>query len=174
MAERRPVRTRPRPRPARDDHEGLEYDEPEQDEGNEVEDEATDVEVDDVEVDDSRPPRRRRPADDSRRARPRGSARGEESARGKESISAAEAAKLGLRQIAELTGKPTEGVTWVDRSDDDGWTVGVEVVEDRRIPSAADILSIYEIEMDLGGELLSYRRVRRYSRGRGDEGDGGK
>lgn len=87
-------------------------------------------------------------------------------------MSAAEAAKAGLQQIAELTGKPTEGVAWVERSEDDGWVVGVEVVEDRRIPSAADILAIYETEMDPGGEMLSYRRARRYSRGRGDEGNG--
>jgi Gas vesicle synthesis protein GvpO len=87
-------------------------------------------------------------------------------------MTATEAAKLGIRQIAELTGKPTEGIAWVERSADNGWAVGVEVVEDRRIPSAADILAVYETEMDTGGEMLSYRRVRRYSRGRGDEGGG--
>jgi hypothetical protein len=48
----------------------------------------------------------------------------------------------------------------------------VEVVEDRRIPSSTDILSTYETEIADDGELLSYQRVRRYSRGRGDYGDG--
>jgi hypothetical protein len=85
-------------------------------------------------------------------------------------LSAAEAGREGLQQITELTGKEAESVTGVKRSQD-GWTVTVEVVEDRRIPSSTDILATYEAELDNDGELLSYRRVRRYSRGRGDNGD---
>jgi hypothetical protein len=86
-------------------------------------------------------------------------------------LSAARAARAGLHQIAELTGKKPEGVTGVEPADD-GWLVGVEVVEDRRIPSSADILAIYEADVDSEGELASYRRVRRYSRGRGDGSEG--
>ena len=82
-------------------------------------------------------------------------------------LSAARAARAGLRQIAELTGKKPEGVTGVEPAED-GWLVGVEVVEDRRIPSSSDILAIYEADVDSEGELESYRRVRRYSRGRGE------
>jgi hypothetical protein len=52
----------------------------------------------------------------------------------------------------------------------DGWLVTVDVVEDHRIPSSTDILASYEIELGPDGELVSYRRVRRYSRGRGDNG----
>jgi Gas vesicle synthesis protein GvpO len=85
-------------------------------------------------------------------------------------LSAAEAGREGLEQITELTGKNSESVTGVERSQD-GWLVNVEVVEDRRIPSSTDILSTYEAEIDNDGELLSYRRVRRYSRGSGDSGD---
>jgi hypothetical protein len=86
-------------------------------------------------------------------------------------LSAAEASREGLRQVTGLTGKDPESVTGVKRSQD-GWLVSVEVIEDRRIPSSTDILSTYEAEIDDDGELLSYRRVRRYSRGRGDNGDG--
>jgi hypothetical protein len=82
-------------------------------------------------------------------------------------LTAAEAAQRGLDQIAELTGKQAEGVTGVEPGED-GWIVSVEVVEDPRIPSSSDILATYETEFDLSGELLSYRRVRRYARGRGD------
>ncbi len=82
-------------------------------------------------------------------------------------MTAAEAAKAALLQIAELTAKRPEGVTEVERSED-GWTVGIELVEDQRIPSSADILATYEITIDADGQLLSYRRVRRYARGRGD------
>ncbi len=84
-------------------------------------------------------------------------------------MSAAEAGRAGLKQITELTGKAPESVTGVARSKD-GWRVTVEVVEDRRIPSTTDVLATYETEIDGDGELLSYRRVRRYSRGRGDDG----
>jgi hypothetical protein len=82
-------------------------------------------------------------------------------------LSAAEAGREGLRNISELTGKDPEGVTGVTRSED-GWLVTVEVVEDRRIPSSTDVLSTYETEITDDGELLSYQRVRRYARGRGD------
>ncbi len=85
-----------------------------------------------------------------------------------EKTSAAQAAQAGLREIVELTGKDPEGVTGVEPGDD-GWVVGVEVVEDRRIPSSADILAIYEAELDRGGNLLSYRRLQRYPRGKGSE-----
>jgi Gas vesicle synthesis protein GvpO len=87
-------------------------------------------------------------------------------------MSAARAGRYGLRRVAELTGKDPEGVTGVAPSQD-GWLVTVEVVEDRRIPSSTDLLSSYETEIGGDGELLTCRRVRRYSRGRGDsDGDG--
>lgn len=42
----------------------------------------------------------------------------------------------------------------------------VEVVDDRHIPPpSADMLALYEVVLDLDGELLSYRRTRRYRRG---------
>jgi hypothetical protein len=84
-------------------------------------------------------------------------------------LSAAEAGREGLRQIVELTGKDPETVTGVERSTS-GWVVTVEVVEDHRVPSSTDVLATYETEIDGDGELQSYRRTRRYPRGRGDEG----
>ena len=86
-------------------------------------------------------------------------------------LPAAKAGQEGLLQITELTGKDPEGVSGVEPSDD-GWRVTVEVVEDRRIPSSTDLLATYEIELAPDGELVSYRRVRRYARGRGDSGEG--
>jgi hypothetical protein len=83
------------------------------------------------------------------------------------SLTAREAARAALRHIVELTAKQAESITGVERTED-GWTVSLEVVEDRRIPSSADILATYETSVDKDGELTSYRRVRRYSRGRGD------
>lgn len=83
-------------------------------------------------------------------------------------LTAAEAGRYGLQQITELTGKEPETVIGVEPAEDGGWVVTVEVVEDRRIPSATDVLATYEAEIGPGGDLGSYRRLRRYSRGRGD------
>ena len=104
-------------------------------------------------------------ADDERRGTQRRSPHD-----GQAGLTAAKAGQAGLRQIAELTGKEAEGVTGVEPAED-GWVVGVEVVEDKRIPSSTDILATYETEVGMDGELVSYRRVKRYTRGRGDDGD---
>ncbi|QGN46578.1 gas vesicle protein [Micromonospora sp. WMMD558] len=84
-----------------------------------------------------------------------------------EEVSAAEAAREGLRQIVSLTGKDPLGITAIEPTDD-GWLVGVEVVEDHRIPASTDLLGLYEVELDMTGSLLGYRRTRRYQRGKGD------
>jgi hypothetical protein len=81
-------------------------------------------------------------------------------------LAAAEAGAAAVRSIQKLIGKQAEGVTEL-RPSEDGWTVGVEVLEDQRIPSSGDILAVYEVELDEEGELTAYRRVARYQRGRG-------
>ncbi|WP_371780838.1 gas vesicle protein GvpO [Streptosporangium subroseum] len=90
--------------------------------------------------------------------------------RSSRALSAMSAGEVGQRHIAALTGKQSEGVTQVQPAED-GWVVQVEVVEDRRVPSSGDILALYEAEMDMEGNLLSYRRLRRYRRGRGDSSE---
>ena len=54
--------------------------------------------------------------------------------RGPSGCAAAEVAAEAARQLLELTGKEAEGVTGLERTDD-GWTVQVEVLEVRRIPT---------------------------------------
>jgi len=85
-------------------------------------------------------------------------------------MSAADAADAGLRCIVSLIGRQPEAITAVEPAED-GWLVGVEVVEDQRIPSSADILAIYQVQLAGDGTLMSYRRTRRYARGQGDSGD---
>jgi hypothetical protein len=70
--------------------------------------------------------------------------------------------------VEELTGEQPEGVTSLERSED-GWEVGIEVVETHRIPDSTDILAVYRVEVDEEGELVSYHRDRRYYRGRADD-----
>lgn len=79
-------------------------------------------------------------------------------------LSPANVARAAMLQIADLTGHDVEGVISVER-EDNGWAVGVEVVESHRIPDSADILATYEVHLDKNGELSSYRRTKRYLRG---------
>lgn len=81
-------------------------------------------------------------------------------------------ARSASEQLAELTGRDPEGTTGIERTED-GWRIELEVVETRRIPDSADILALYEVQVDEDGELTGYRRLRRYPRGRTDPANGG-
>ncbi|SDC15454.1 gas vesicle protein [Streptomyces prasinopilosus] len=102
----------------------------------------------------------RRPDAGSPRAAP---ARRTGAARGPE-----QAARAALRSLEGLIDHPAEGVSAVRRSDD-GWCVVVDVLEVPRIPDTTSLLASYEVQLDRAGELLEYRRVRRYRRGTADE-----
>jgi hypothetical protein len=79
-------------------------------------------------------------------------------------IRAREAVHLAREYVTEMIDRRPEQMTAV-KPTDDGWIVELEVVTDRRIPSSADMLALYEIELDVDGELLGYQRTRRYIRG---------
>ena len=83
--------------------------------------------------------------------------------------SAAEIVQRARQQLAELTGREAEGVLGVERDEDDGWKVTVEVLELQRVPNSTDLLGCYVVRLDGGGDLLEYQRVRRYARGQADE-----
>ncbi|MFF0453363.1 gas vesicle protein GvpO [Nocardia africana] len=82
-------------------------------------------------------------------------------------LTAAQAAGVAVECLAELTSNPLQGVTSVEPTDD-GWLVEIEVLEDRRIPSSADIMATYQVEIDFDENLLAYRRTGRYHRGSTD------
>jgi Gas vesicle synthesis protein GvpO len=94
-------------------------------------------------------------------------ARDEEADPGTRAGPARVAARRAARHVVDFTGRPAEGVVSIDRADG-GFQVGVEVVETRRIPDTQDVLAIYEVRVDGDGDLLSYRRTRRYLRGQFD------
>ena len=79
-------------------------------------------------------------------------------------VTAGQVAARAAQQLLELTGKESEGVTGLSR-DEGEWTVEVEVLEVRRIPNTTDVLALYEVTTDERGDLLGYRRLRRYTRG---------
>jgi hypothetical protein len=76
-------------------------------------------------------------------------------------------ARRAAEYVRVLTGRHPESVISIERRDGD-WCLGVEVIETRRIPDSADILAVYEVLLTSAGNLVSYRRIRRYTRGQVD------
>ncbi|WP_405810165.1 gas vesicle protein [Streptomyces sp. NBC_00210] len=70
-------------------------------------------------------------------------------------------------QLAELIGMEVETVSSFVETED-GWSLEVEVLELPRIPPTTSLLATYEVALDAQGELIGYRRIRRYERGRAD------
>ncbi|GEL17586.1 gas vesicle protein GvpO [Pseudonocardia asaccharolytica] len=101
-------------------------------------------------------PRRRRPEQPDVRARGGAGRNGQYGP-------AESAARKAAATVAAFTGREPECVISVERCDD-GWQVGVEVVETRRIPDSTDILANYVVRLEPDGELISYRRTCRYTR----------
>ncbi|QKW09987.1 gas vesicle protein [Streptomyces sp. NA04227] len=78
------------------------------------------------------------------------------------------AAERACQSLGELLAHPAEGVSAICRAEE-GWRVSVDVLEVPRIPDTTSLLATYEVDIDGAGELLQYRRVRRYRRGSADE-----
>ncbi|HWH92397.1 MAG TPA: gas vesicle protein GvpO [Baekduia sp.] len=82
----------------------------------------------------------------------------------------AELAQAARAQVAELTGHEPETVTGLNRNGDAGdWVVTVEALELARTPNTMDVLGSYEVELSEDGELLGFRRRRRYHRAAQEE-----
>ena len=74
-----------------------------------------------------------------------------------------EVAERALRQFAELSGHVPESLTGA-RQDGDGWSLLVDVVEVERVPATMSVLASYRIDVDRQGDLVSYERLRRFTR----------
>jgi hypothetical protein len=80
-------------------------------------------------------------------------------------VSPAQLAHEAKTQVAELTGHQPETVTALSRNGEDGaWIVTVEALELARTPNTMDVLGSYEVTLSEDGELLGFRRRRRYHR----------
>jgi hypothetical protein len=75
------------------------------------------------------------------------------------------AAVSAAAELRQLIGQTPESIVAVEKRDD-GWCVQIEVVESHRIPETTDILAVYEVDVNGAGEVMSYRRMNRYVRGR--------
>jgi hypothetical protein len=82
-------------------------------------------------------------------------------------VNARDAAVRAGELLGELVDAPVEGVSGVCRTEE-GWRVGVDVLELSRIPDTTSLLATYEVDLDRDGELLEYCRTRRFRRGAAD------
>jgi hypothetical protein len=88
---------------------------------------------------------------------------------GNDALTGREAIQRVRRDFAELLGRPIESILGLERDEDGGWNVTVQVVELSRIPHSTDVLGAYAVSIDGDGELTGYRRRRRYYRNQTDE-----
>jgi len=72
-------------------------------------------------------------------------------------------------ELPGLLGKPIEAVLGLERDEQGGWQVTVQVIELSRVPSSTDVLGSYAVTLSSEGELDGYRRLRRYGRNQPDE-----
>jgi Gas vesicle synthesis protein GvpO len=67
--------------------------------------------------------------------------------------------------IEDLTGHKPEGVSGL-QWDGESWLATVDVLELERVPNTTDVLATYVVQLDESGELMGYKRTRRFVRGR--------
>ena len=94
---------------------------------------------------------------------------GRRSGRSKSGLTGRQAVREAREQLFELIGRPVEQVLAIERDDDGDWQVLVQVVELERIPNSTDVLGAYRVNLDEDGEVVGYRRIRRYVRSQADE-----
>lgn len=83
-------------------------------------------------------------------------------------LSGLEIAQMVKEQIASLTGHKADTVTGMCR-EEDGWHVTMDLIELNRIPASTDVLGTYDVLADDEGNVITYKRTRRYCRGEGSE-----
>src|SRR4051794_24028659 len=99
-----------------------------------------------------------------------GSGRGNASSSGgkrRRRLPAVQVVRQGVDQLREITGRGPDTVSGIEPIED-GWILQVELVELERVPASTSVLATYEAELDEEGNLLEYRRVRRYFRNQAD------
>ncbi|MFE7759845.1 gas vesicle protein [Streptomyces sp. NPDC057438] len=100
---------------------------------------------------------------ETRRSSPRRSEPAEER------VSAPEAMRNAIEQLAELLGRAPESVSAL-KPTEEGWEAQVEVLELERVPQTTSVMAAYRVALDPAGKLLAYERGRRYTRAQVDRG----
>lgn len=79
-------------------------------------------------------------------------------------MSARELTLAAMQTVRELTGYRPEAVTGLEW-DGESWRVSVDVREVARVPNTTDVMATYIVQLDEQGQLLGYKRERRFIRG---------
>ncbi|BDH06456.1 MULTISPECIES: gas vesicle protein [Streptomyces] len=77
------------------------------------------------------------------------------------------AMRTAAEQLTELIGRAPESVSAL-KPTNDGWEADVEVLELERVPETTSVMATYRVTLDKEGDLVSYERTRRYTRGQID------
>jgi len=72
-------------------------------------------------------------------------------------------AQLVKEQLVEITHVKADTISAISK-DEQGWHIFVEMIEMKRIPAGSDMLATYETLADEEGNLINFRRIRRYLR----------
>jgi hypothetical protein len=108
---------------------------------------------------------RRRSQDEDGRPRREEEREGDSGADGSgRRLSARDLTLAAMDTIEDLTGYPPESVSGL-QWDGESWLVTVDVLELERVPSPTDLLATYVVQLDEAGNLLGYKRTRRFQRG---------
>lgn len=90
------------------------------------------------------------------------------SAKGDKSVPGRELIQRAREQLEEMMGRPVDAVLGMEPHGE-GSVVTVQVVELQRVPASTDVLGSYEITVDGDGDVVAYRRTRRYYRNQAGE-----
>ncbi len=67
-------------------------------------------------------------------------------------------------QLKKLTGYTVDSIVSFSKKES-GWSLTATIIELKRIPASSDVLVEYEVDLDGTGDIVGYRRGRRFCRG---------
>ncbi|MFC1937290.1 gas vesicle protein GvpO [Chloroflexota bacterium] len=79
-------------------------------------------------------------------------------------MNANEVVKEAQEEFVRLGKTPANGVTSLTKTEE-GWIVLLEALERKAIPDTMDVLGLYELRLDDGGNLVGFDRKRLRKRG---------
>lgn len=68
------------------------------------------------------------------------------------------------RQMTSITGMQCDTISQFDHTDD-GWTLVIDMLEHRSVPRTQDLLSSFEVALDVDGKVTRWKRAARFTRG---------
>lgn len=64
------------------------------------------------------------------------------------------------KEFQAMMNLEVSSITGVSKLEDDGWQVGIELIERRAIPDTQDLLGLYKVHLDDKGHIINFERKR--------------